>query len=71
MVASERLSCPECKSRRVSRIVYGEPPIDEDFMQKVNRGEIYLGGCVVGEHKWHCLDCGAEWGRFDLSDNFA
>jgi hypothetical protein len=55
--------CPACHSRSVARIVYGLP--SKSAMRAKERGEIVLGGCVVGDDppRWRCLACGHDFGR--------
>jgi hypothetical protein len=43
----------------VAPIVYGLP--NGDLMDAAGRGEILLGGCIVGPQEWACLDCGYTW----------
>lgn len=54
--------CPDCSSADARPIFYGEPPLDLDG--SVERGEIALGGCVVGDNDpaWHCSGCGHRFG---------
>jgi DNA-directed RNA polymerase subunit RPC12/RpoP len=54
--------CPSCGSRKVVRIVYGMP--GPDLVEAYERGEVELGGCVIGENdpEWHCKKCGHDWG---------
>lgn len=53
--------CPFCKSRKVVRIIYGEP--SSELWAKYEAGEIIGGGCCNSEFspKWGCVDCGAEF----------
>lgn len=55
--------CPQCGSRSVARIVYGEPPADAELDAEIRAGRIVLGGCVVAEDQpeHRCLDCGKEF----------
>lgn len=53
--------CPHCKAAGV-RIIYGMP--DPDLGAAADRGEVFLGGCVLPEGElptWHCPACGHEW----------
>jgi len=53
--------CPYCRSRKVVHIVYGMPR--SELMEASERGEVELGGCVIGENDpdWHCKKCGQQW----------
>ena len=57
--------CPNCKSKNVAKILYGEPASSETLMKKVKEGKIYIGGCLIEmpAPKYHCNDCGKEWGE--------
>lgn len=54
--------CPRCGSYRIVRILYGLPPADVGAA--AGRGEVILGGCMVGEDppEWGCGDCHWEQG---------
>jgi ribosomal protein S27AE len=53
--------CPECGDGNVIPIVYGKP--GNELIEKAERGEVKLGGCVMSEDSphWHCAECGNEW----------
>ena len=53
------LVCPKCGSSNVIPVVYGYPS-PEGFAAAA-RGEIKLGGCVVGDYDWSCGDCGRDF----------
>lgn len=48
--------CPACGSDRIVEIVYG---LMEDPREAVERGELILGGCLVGpgSPRWGCGAC--------------
>jgi len=50
--------CPTCGSTDGIRIVYGYPPLE--LWQAEQRGEIVLGGCVIGPESpdYECRSCG-------------
>ncbi len=54
--------CPYCGSKRVVRVIYGEPTF-EDGLAKM-RGEAVLGGEIIGEDSpsHACLVCGRRFG---------
>lgn len=54
--------CPECGSERIVEILYGLPASDAG--EASERGEIILGGCLVGpgSPEWGCGACGWEPG---------
>ena len=51
--------CPTCGSTEAIRIAYGYP--DFELWQAEERGEIVLGGCVIGPESpdYECRRCGA------------
>jgi Zn finger protein HypA/HybF involved in hydrogenase expression len=53
--------CPNCKSKDGVDILYGMP--SSELIEKAERGEIALGGCVIEENKpdRRCLKCEHEW----------
>ena len=40
-------SCPVCGSKRIASIMYGYPLFSEELEQKLEAGEIALGGCCI------------------------
>ncbi len=53
--------CPRCQSADVVPIMYGLP--GPEMGEASMRGEIVLGGCVIGLHDpiWFCRACEARW----------
>ncbi len=53
--------CPECGSGNVAPIIYGKPA--QELVDKAERGEVKLGGCVVSRESPYnyCRDCETEW----------
>lgn len=54
--------CPQCKKQdEVIRIVYGYPA--PETIEKAQRHEIYLGGCIVSDcdPHWFCMRCKIEF----------
>lgn len=51
-------ACPSCSSTDARRIVYGYPTAET--FEAAERGEIELGGCVIGEESpdYVCRGCG-------------
>ena len=51
--------CPRCGSTDAIRIIYGMP--DHDLFAASERGEVALGGCVIGDESpnYECRGCGA------------
>ena len=49
-------NCPNCRQKMLE-IVYGRPSIET--MEKAERGEVYLGGCMISYRnpKYHCNNC--------------
>jgi transcription elongation factor Elf1 len=60
---SDRFVCPQCGSQDVVPIVYGLP--GPELMEAAARGEVMLGGCVLGLQNRGCRACGA---RFHLEE---
>lgn len=42
-------NCPACGSRRIASITYGYPIFSEELEQKLEAGEITLGGCCISD----------------------
>lgn len=65
--ATEFPACPACGSREVVEIIYGLPDID--LWEAQVRGEVALGGCIVGPESpdYECRGCGVPlpWVRRD------
>ena len=40
-------NCPTCKAGRIIPIIYGLP--DREVVEKSERGELELGGCIITE----------------------
>jgi hypothetical protein len=59
MAAVENEKPPKCVACGATTvpIVYGEPP--RQLGEQAARGEIILGGCVIGEDdpEWGCVEC--------------
>lgn len=55
----EHPPCPRCASRQAVRILYGYPT--HEAFEASERGEIALGGCVIGEESpdFECGACGS------------
>ena len=56
--------CPNCRAAdHTLPVVYGLPT--PDLWEEARAGRCRLGGCVVSDDspRWHCRQCGAEWGR--------
>ena len=51
--------CPRCESTDATRIVYGLP--DQELFAASERGEVALGGCIVGDESpdYECRGCGS------------
>lgn len=57
--------CPDCGSRKVASILYGEPAWSPTLDDDIAAGRIVLGGCIVGERspEYQCGACGSEFRR--------
>ena len=51
-------ACPSCGSTDAVRMVYGYPTAET--FEAAERGEVQLGGCVIGEESpdYACQGCG-------------
>ena len=60
-MAARKYICPKCKQKTGVNIGYGYPT--PDIIEQVERQEIVLGGCIVGENQpdRHCVSCEHEW----------
>jgi len=54
--------CPNCNNKMI-KIVYGMP--DTDTMEKAQKGELFLGGCVIEEFQpeYHCNKCRRSYSK--------
>lgn len=55
-------TCPHCAGT-MRPIAWGYPLMDEPLLEAHNRGEVFLGGCVIPEGpvpQWHCTACGRD-----------
>jgi hypothetical protein len=71
MTATTQLPlCPSCGARDTVRILYGYPTVDMGRAEE--RGEIILGGCVIGPESpdYECGTCHAllPWVADDDAD---
>lgn len=55
--------CPKCGAKNTIKILYGTPT--QEAFQKVEVGEITLGGCCIleGGPEYFCKDCENEWNK--------
>ena len=55
--------CPRCGSAETVPVAYGLP--DEPLFEAAQRGEVAIGGCIVGrpggDPDRACRACGHEW----------
>lgn len=53
--------CPECDEQGLE-IIYGRPT--SKTMDRAKRGEVVLGGCMIGKGmpQWYCPKCEHRWG---------
>ena len=54
--------CPHCGGT-MGPIAWGYPMMDEPLLRAHERGEVFLGGCVIPEGpipQWHCPNCGRD-----------
>jgi len=58
--------CYFCKSMRTCPIVYGYPADIEAYLENIAKGNFFSGGCFIEKTspKWHCHDCGQNWGKY-------
>ena len=51
-------TCPKCGSAKNIPIVYGKP--STELMEKAERGEVALGGCIITPDRnlYKCKVCG-------------
>jgi hypothetical protein len=59
-------TCPRCSASKIQPIVYGL--VMGEGLEAARRGEIVLGGCIVGENMpvWRCVACRHRW--YDETD---
>lgn len=49
------MNCPACKSSKIISIIYGDP--DETLVERANRGDLFLGGCIRKKERNYCKNC--------------
>jgi hypothetical protein len=56
--------CPQCRSPRVAKILYGLPADIKALQADLDSGKLCLGGCFFSEEspQWRCVACDHEWG---------
>jgi len=61
-----RERCPKCGSDELIQISYGLPTTKA--VERANKGEIILGGCVVSEDSplWCCNKCKYRFGAISV-----
>lgn len=52
-------ACPDCGSSDWKPIAYGLPT--EDTQEDARRGDVVLGGCMLGDAKRYCVSCFNSW----------
>jgi hypothetical protein len=57
-------TCPACGKRAGVRIIYGMP--SHEVFEAEERGEVAIGGCIVGESDHRCRECGFNWRSEDF-----
>ncbi len=67
------IKCPRCGSRDTARILYGYPAFSDELQEKLDAGEITLGGCCIRminvngklvqwQPSRHCNHCRKDFG---------
>ena len=65
--------CPFCGSRNTAEILYGLPALSNELQERIDAGEIKLGGCcqngvqvngksVNNNPSWYCNECKKKFG---------
>jgi len=49
------IKCPICDSENVKYVLFGYP--SEGMIEAEAKGRFMLGGCVLGEANWFCIEC--------------
>jgi len=67
----EDMKCIQCNSTSVAEIIYGLCEITNELEQAINKKQIILGGCLIGNNdpKWECTDCYCRWGIRDEDED--
>ena len=65
------MKCIQCNGTSVAEIIYGLCEITNELEQAINRKQIILGGCLIGNNdpKWECTDCYCRWGIRDEDED--
>jgi len=61
----EDVVCPKCGTKNVAKILFGRPIWCDELKEKIDSGEIVLGGCIVDKEYpvYECNQCQERWGR--------
>ena len=73
-----QISCPNCNSPRIAKILYGLPRFDDQLDNDIKEGRIVFGGCCItgNDPDYKCMDCNAlifkDTGKFifSMEDDF-
>ena len=67
----EDMKCTQCNGTSVAEIIYGLCEITNELEQAINKKQIILGGCLIGNNdpKWECTDCYCRWGIRDEDED--
>ena len=62
--------CPKCGSKKVKKILYGEPAYSLELMREESEGKILFGGCLITEDHpdYFCAECEHEWNKKEAID---
>ena len=57
--------CPECKSDKITFLLWGLPAFSDELEKRIDKGEVELRGCCVDPHskQFRCNNCNFEWGK--------
>jgi len=61
----ETVVCTVCDSSNIAKILYGKPNWNDEMKEKIDSGELTLGGCFMSKDNpvYACNDCHARFGE--------
>ena len=67
MNKNKSIICPICGSSNVAEYLFGMPAYNYELEEKLNNGEIILGGCCIEPDSpaYHCNECEEDFGYYN------
>ena len=58
----DTITCPNCGSNKVAKVLYGISEIDEELQELIDSEKVLLGGCMIlpNSFNYYCVNCQSE-----------